>query len=276
VPEIAEVATFARELNTEYGRHSLYEVEFIGGRFLKPEFDQHQFISTNYPLLDVSIKSKGKFLYWSMVDADKANSIHFFFGLGMTGSFGKKQKHSAIRFEFDNGEVFFNDQRRFGSFRKLSGGYEVDLELKAKLDALGWDPLLDPNLPTDFVQKIRKHNHKRIGEFLLEQGPVICGIGNYLRSEVLYASEVSPLRLISSLTDMEIETIGHLAIAIIKKAYQAGGASIETYSDLYGMAGEFYKQFKVYGQKTDPDGRPVVKVKDKNGRMLHYVPEVQL
>lgn len=274
MPELAEVAIYASQLNKEYGGQTLNAVEFIGGRFLKSEYDAEridlQYL--DYPLIETSMHSKGKFLYWSMFNANKSESFHFFFSLAMTGSFGKKQKHSAIRFEFDNGEVFFNDPRHFGSFRISNG----DLELQTKLATLGWDALKEPKMPTDLPNKIRKYNAKKIGEFLMEQGTLISGVGNYLRSEVLWASKINPHRLISSLSDQEIKTICNNLIDTVRRAYDHGGATISTYSDLYGIAGSFFQQFKVYGKKTDPDGNLVIREKDKNGRMLHYVLEVQL
>lgn len=273
MPECAEVAIFANQLNQEYGGHFLNNVQFIGGRFLKSEADGERINLQllNYPLTNVSMSSKGKFLYWSMLSSER-ESVHFFISLAMTGSFGKQQKHSAIRFEFENGEVFFNDPRHFGTFKVVDN----DLELQFKLKALGWDPLKDPNVPADIVAQFRQHDRKKIGEFLMEQGPVICGIGNYLRSDLLHKSRISPFRLISSLSDQEIETICQSAIDIVAEAFSCGGASIRTYSDLYGIAGEFHTRFRVYGRKIDSEGYPVLKVKDKNGRMLHYVPEVQI
>jgi DNA-formamidopyrimidine glycosylase len=272
MPEIAEVATFAKQLSTEYGGHDLLDIEFVGGRFLKSEYDSEriELLGLEFPLHHTAFFSKGKFIYWSM--SNPSNDInHLFFTLGMSGSFGKKQKHSAIKFTFDNGEIFFNDPRHFGTFRIV----DTDLELRTKLGSLGWDPLKE-SIPTDLVLKIRKYNHKKIGEFLMEQGPLICGIGNYLRAEILYLSRISPFRLIGDLSDDELSFLFEKTVSVVKEAFAQQGATLSTYSDLYGIAGDFYKQFKVYNRKTDPEGHPVLKEKDKNGRTIHYVPAVQL
>jgi formamidopyrimidine-DNA glycosylase len=271
MPEIAEVARMVDCLNTEYGGHDLLDIEVVGGRFTKSNDDtEMQLAFMDFPLSNVMMASKGKFMYWSSRPKDEF--VHLFFTMGMAGSFGKKQKHSALQFTFDNGEVFFNDPRHFGTFRIV----EDERELTEKLDKLGWDPLQEPKVPEGIVSKFRKHNRKKIGEFLMEQGPLVAGIGNYLRCEICWAAKIDPLRLISSLDDWEIEAICQQAINIIAEAYKHGGATIKTYSDLYGNVGTFFDQFKVYGKKTDPDGHPVLRVKDKNGRTLHYVPEVQL
>src|ERR1700722_14891959 len=110
MPEIVEVSRFASQLNKEYGGRTLLDVEAVGGRFLKPDHskvrEDMEWLAR--PLSNVSMQSKGKFLYWTMTDAhDKWLSFHI--SLAMSGSFGQQQKHSAIHFSFDNRDVFFND-----------------------------------------------------------------------------------------------------------------------------------------------------------------------
>jgi hypothetical protein len=39
--------------------------------------------------------------------------------------------------------------------------------------------------------------------------------------------------------------------------------------------GKFSFFFQVYGRKTDPDGKPVKKEKTPEGRVIHWVPDVQ-
>jgi formamidopyrimidine-DNA glycosylase len=273
MPEAVEVALFSEALNQEYGNHNLTNVEFIGGRFLKKDYNDEritlQFIE--YPCSNISMASKGKFLYWSMKDKLK-NSLHFFFNLAMTGSFSKeKQKHSAIRFSFDNGDVFFNDQRHFGSFRVV----DTDLELQVKLNSLGWCPLKNPVIPDDFLLKIREHNHKKIGDFMMEQGKVSCGTGNYLRCEALYYAKLDPFRLISSLSDDEIISLYKALILIMQVSYHNNGATIKTYADFYGRRGNFVDQFQAYGRKFDKDNNPIIKTKDKSGRTIHWCPAIQ-
>lgn len=255
MPECAEVAIFTNQLSKEYGGHKLLSIKVVGGRFKEQ--------LSIPPLNNIKFNCKGKFLYWTF-DED----VVFFITLGMTGSFGKKNKHSAIEFNFDNGTIYFNDIRRFGTFKICN-----KKDLSKKLSSLGWDPLKE-SLPNLFP-KIRKNDYKMIGEFLMEQ-KVISGIGNYLRAEILYKSNISPFRSIFSLSDNELLNICNNYIEIVNEAYKAGGATLATYSDLYGIAGNFYKQFKVYGQEKDPFGNSVLKSKDKNGRTIHWVKEIQV
>jgi formamidopyrimidine-DNA glycosylase len=54
-----------------------------------------------------------------------------------------------------------------------------------------------------------------------------------------------------------------------------GGATLATYRDADGKIGEFSRRFAVYNQKTDPEGRTVIKENTKDKRTTHWVPEVQ-
>ena len=185
MPELAEVKIVAEGLHSRFGGHKLLKATVIGGKFSKqPDlFDQ---LAPHYPLTLDCVQNKGKFLYWCL-----DNNLYAFCSLAMTGSFGAQTKHSALRFEFDNGDIHFNDIRHFGSFKIVKGKEELD----NKLNSLGWDCLLKPAIPEWLLPKLRKKNHKTIVEVMLDQS-IFCGCGNYLRAEILYRSSINPFRLV--------------------------------------------------------------------------------
>lgn len=270
MPEVAEVRRYVDQLNKEYGGHTLKGVEVVGGRFEKDENDGRGlgFELLHFPVKNVNINSKGKFMWWTM---DEIHPIHFFITLGMSGSFGKLNKHSALKFIFDNGEVYFNDIRHFGTFKIV---YE-NSDLIKKLKSLGWDPLQNPIMPSDVIPTLRARQTDTIGEALMDQG-VFAGVGNYIRSEALYAAKIHPNKQIWGLSDEDIKRLCIAISDIAQEAYRCGGATIATYSDLYGNVGTFYDQFKVYGQKKDPLGNKVVKITAADGRTVHVVPSIQV
>lgn len=193
-----------------------------------------------------------------------------FITLGMAASFGKANKHSAVKFTFETSDVFYNDIRHFGTIKIVRSG----AELQAKLKTLGWDALKEPNIPFN----IKNHfmaSHKSVAALLLNQA-VFAGVGNYIRSEVLYRAKVNPFNLGCNLTDSEIERICQNIIDVAKEAYAAGGATIATYNDMYGIAGTYFQNFQVYGQKHDPLGNKVLKGAAEDGRTIHWVKEVQI
>lgn len=265
MPEIAECRRYVDQLNAEYGNRDLQDITIVGGRFIKEGIPGLS--NLILPLKNMKWDTKGKFIYATFDNSE----VSLFVTLGMAASFGEQNKHSAVKFTFDNGEVFYNDIRHFGTIKVIHS----KAELNTKLKSLGWDSLKEPNPPSDFLKKaFAKNKNKQVAEFLLNQ-KVFAGVGNYIRSEVLYRAEVNPQRLVWSLSEDEISKICTAIADVAKEAYNHGGATIRTYSDIYGIAGSFYKQFKVYDQKTDPNGRAVHKMTAADGRTVHWVPEVQ-
>lgn len=266
MPEIAEVKKFVTQLSAQYQGQDLSSIKVVGGRFVKEGFSMpFPSWSIKYPLKNVKFHSKGKFIYWEFDD-----NIFFFITLGMSGSFGKQNKHSAIEFEFSNGKLYFNDIRHFGTFKIVTNRSE----LNKKLAGLGWDPFLEPQIPSNLIPKLRKKNFEPIGKLLMDQ-KLFAGLGNYLRSEILYASQINPFTRTIDLSDEDLLTVARNYRTIAEDAYQHGGATLATYSDMYGIAGTFYQQFKVYGKKRDPLGNEVISQDGPDGRTVHWVPQVQ-
>lgn len=270
MPEIAEVRRYVDQLTKEYSGKDLYSVKVIGGRFLNEDTETCLDL-LKFPMRNITFNAKGKFIYWSMEESETKAIIHFFITLGMAGSFGQKNKHSALEFNFQNAVVYFNDIRHFGTFKVVYG----DKALLKKLKSLGWDSLQNPKVPPEIIPQLRNKNHKTIAEILMDQ-KIFAGVGNYIRSEVLYLTSIHPNTIIRNLSDNQLAALCENIISVANEAYLAGGATIRTYSDLYGNVGTFYNQFKVYGKKQDPYGREVSKLTAADGRTVHYVKDIQV
>lgn len=186
--------------------------------------------------------------------------------LGMTGSwvFEKKKGYRAV-LSTSLGKVYFVDQRGFGKLDLVN-----EEGLRKKLNKLGVD-LLEASLAggiedEEWLALIPK-SKKKICTFLLEQD-CICGIGNYLRAEILYAAKISPFRLLNSLTREELLKLKRSCLSIIQRAYISNGLTIKNYADPEGRKGEFV--CKLYGRKRDPLDQEVKKEK-VGGRTIYYV-----
>lgn len=261
---------FTDQLNKEFGGQSLQNIEIVGGRFLKTPIEK--FNQLIFPMSNTQFHCKGKFLYWTF-DEEETREV-FFITLGMAASFGPKSKHSAIKFTFDNGEIYFNDIRHFGTFKIAD---RVDLSIKLN-QSLGWDALQQPHMPSILPTRLRHRcERKTIAEALLDQR-VFAGVGNYIRSEALYLSKIHPLHPIEGayrLTNPEIENLCENIIKVVQEAYQDGGATIATFKDMYGNTGKFFDKFKVYSRKVDPENRPITKITAPDGRSVFFVKEIQ-
>ena len=114
-----------------------------------------------------------------------------------------------------------------------------------------------------------------IGTYLLLTSQSKSGVGNYLKSEILYQARVSPHAIINNIPDQKILEIFKITLEKINTSYKSGGASVRDYSDIKGKEGTFSFTFAVYKKKKDPLGNKIVMEKTKDGRTTHWVPELQ-
>ena len=120
----------------------------------------------------------------------------------------------------------------------------------------------------------KKSQTKTLAGILMNQKK-FCGIGNYLKSEILYAAKLSPHRTLESLTSDDITTLFHQSKKIIQASYDNGGGSAGDFSDLNKKKGSYKFQFQVYGRTHDPLGNKVKKETTQDKRTTHWVPTVQ-
>jgi DNA-formamidopyrimidine glycosylase len=214
----------------------------------------------------VDVSCKGKFIYFKF-----EGGWTIWNTLGMAGSWSfKRKKHSRVMFKFNESSIFFTDIRNFGTLKFIKG-YE---NLQKKLDSLGPDMLSDEPTNLEFISAIRKKSNKTITEALMNQS-VVSGVGNYLKSESLYLSKISPHRVVKTLSDEELSQLNQSVKATILSSYLSGGATIHTFEGFNGEFGEYSRRFAVYNQKTDPNGLKVVREKTQDGRTTFWVKEIQ-
>lgn len=263
MPEAPECRIFTDNLSKSFDNQSLHSINVIGGRYLKQGINR--FDSLKFPLNNVKFNCKGKFIYWQTDD----QNMNLCFTLGMTGAFGPKSKHSALDFKFDNGNIFFNDPRRFGTFRIFN-----QRELNEKLNSLGWD-ILQEEMPNNIIDQVRKFENKSVAELLMNQ-KIQAGVGNYIKCEACYMAKILPMVQVRHLSDNEIIRLYKAIKNIARISYEQGGATIRDFADMYGNIGKFFDKFQVYGKKIDPLGNPVDRIITKDKRSSYYVKNIQI
>lgn len=112
---------------------------------------------------------------------------------------------------------------------------------------------------------------RRLHVVLLDQN-TITGIGNYLKSEILYDARLHPMRTVDSLSDRECRRLYNSSMKLIREAYNCKGLTISDYLTPLGERGTY--EPKVYHRERDPCGRDVVK-EQLGGRGTFWVAEVQ-
>lgn len=276
----------------------LSEINWNDNSRYRDGLDKYDLISEHLPLRIDELHCKGKQIFFKLVSSDESNMSnpinadnpisHCFYlnvTLGMEGKFlHEPGRYSDIIFDLcqeyvltDNQTVigingrklFFDDSRHFGNIFIFTEEQYI-----SKLSTIGPDILaedIDPSLWLDKAKngRIKK---KQICDFLMEQ-KYFSGIGNYLKSEILYAARIKPDREMGDISDDEFLTILNCAQQIIRESYQSNGLTIKSYIDPTGETGKY--QRLVYDKDVDPNGYTVIRSKFKDNRTTHWVPELQ-
>lgn len=253
MPEGVEVTLLVERLNIELENCILTKVQVLGGRYSR-HGNPKGFLGFNksLPLRIIEIGNKGKFIYFIL-----ENEWVIWLTLGMSGFVhqGEKIKHDNIEFLTPCFNFYFNDMRNFGTIEFHQG---LDL-LEKKLKTLGFDPLREKITFSEFKKVLRPKN--KIAEFLVNQ-KYVAGIGNYLRADILYQSKIHPLSLVENIPENKLQDLLKNIYDVMKKSYQKQ------------KTGKY--KFLIYQQKHDKNGNPVEHLKDKNGRTIWFVPNVQV
>lgn len=269
MPEGPEVKRVVDQLSAKLNGSKLLGMEILSGRYSKKSPDNFDYIKNLFPLELEQVKCKGKFIYFTF----KGSQVSIWNTLGMTGGWrAKRDPYSRLKLQFDNGEVLFSDVRNFGTLHIV----KTKEELKKKLNTLGHDILDSPMESSDFRNLLlsKRFKDKTLPEFLMSQNG-LCGVGNYIKSESLYMSKLSPHRLCSSLSDSESSTLLDSIRNIITTSYKSGGSTIQAYADFHGQSGTYSSRFAVYQRKVDPIGNEINRITTADGRTTHWVPAVQ-
>ena len=237
------------------------------------------------------VNCKGKFMWWKLEFSPRPfrrnyedDAWYLWCTYGMSGQWtADETPHTAFGVYYGDtfdaaqnfvqpASLYFNDIRHFGTLKFVNS----DEAHAKKLASLGPDMLTSPPDDKAFEGRIMalKNRSKTLAEVLMDQS-VVSGVGNYVKAEALYLSELSPHRTVSSLTPQDLKRLRQQIINVMKASYATGGATISTYKNPDGTRGEAQNRFVVYGNKVDPMGNPVIKEETRDGRTTHWVPNIQ-
>jgi endonuclease VIII len=152
---------------------------------------------------------------------------------------------------------------------------QVAIALHPFLSNLGPDVLDETTTVEQVVQRLQdKHFYRRSFLSLLLDQHFLCGLGNYLRSEILFVAGLHPTY---SPRDCTLEQLTQLAIAVIgitQQSYQTGGTTnnLELVAQLQ-QQGHHYSSYRHY--VFNREGKPcflcgTIILKAMSGRRRYY------
>ena len=264
MPEGPEVKIIGEGLSQNITSRKVINVTPVSGRYTKKSIPGIEHFSSSRVL---GVGVKGKFIFWIF-----DNNAFLFNTLGMTGKWSKVEtSHSRVRFDFEkDSPVFFDDVRNFGTLKFVVG---KDALIK-KLDTLGPDMLSENVTDEKFCNALDRKPHWTIAKAIMNQS-VVCGVGNYVKAEALYRAELSPHRLVGSLSMSEMQALNNSIKSVLKQAYNGKGATLQNYQNIDGKDGNASLAFLVYRRKKDPHNNEVIKEETGDGRTTHWVPKIQ-
>jgi len=120
------------------------------------------------------------------------------------------------------------------------------------------------------------HRERQVGDLLMDQ-TVLAGIGNILKSEILFQAGVHPVRLAQQLSLHEFEHIVDLSRHYMRRAYETGGFEQAFMPDELRQATGRWSY--VYRRSKKPClrcGAPIKMVRQGSGkRMTFFCPQCQ-
>ena len=188
------------------------------------------------------------------------NKKNFFTNTSFYHSPFLPKKHNHVEFIFKNFKVIYNDPRRFGYFKIIK-----DKKNLKKFKANYAIEPFDRNFNYSYVKKKLTSKKKNIKNCLLDQ-KFVSGIGNIYASEILYLSNINPLKISKKVSQIEIKKLVFFSKLILRNAINKGGSSIRNFVNIGGTTGNFQKYFKVYQR----EGKKCLK-SNCNGKIMRII-----
>ena len=270
MPELPEVETITRQLNTKTSGKKIERAEIFVPKIIKIP-------SKKFKRLVSGAKIKRTYRRAKLAIFELDNAWSLLFHLKLTGQLifnGEKNKHTVLIFYFfDKNRLVFNDLRKFGFVKPIK---TTELPEFFKKENFGPEPLEKNFTLKVFKNILEQRPRVKIKQFLMDPKN-LAGIGNIYSDEILFATGVHPSRPAASLQEKEISEIFKNLKIILRLAVKLRGTSADTYFDAFGQEGKFFQKLKVYGRK----GKNCVKCKEKlerikiGGRSAHFCPKCQ-
>lgn len=172
---------------------------------------------------------------------------------------------SALLYSASDIEVLHNDE----------------LPNHAFLSRIGPDVLHPNTTPQHVMERLcdQTFYRRQLSSLLLDQR-FLSGLGNYLRSEILFVAGVYPKKRPADCTETQLQTLAQAAIALPRQSYETGGITNDLKQvDRLKAAGQSRSNYRFYVFNRDDKpcyrcSAPIVKERS-GGRRYYFCPRCQ-
>lgn len=178
--------------------------------------------------------------------------------LGMSGQLlwlakeATRPAHSHIWLIFEDGQLVYNDPRRFGDLRIARREAQDTILPEGLLGqaAQGCEPL-DSGFDGPWLYAASRGVRQAIKPWLM-RGDLVVGVGNIYASEALFRAGIHPARAAGRLSAMRCAALAQSIRDVLSEAIAGGGSSLRDFVSADGLAGHFAADHRVYGRQGAP------------------------
>lgn len=224
---------------------------------------------------------KGKLLWLIVSSTNKEKKYYMHIHYGITGWLTFAKPESYIKFEFilsslknqKQINLYMEDKRRFSKI-----GIYTEQQHKKIISKLGVD-IFEENFTLDYFNNIIGSKDTLVAPLLLKQ-EIFCGIGNYIKNEVMYMCKLKAKVKTSELDKNQTNQLYNdiLFVAYSNLVEMLKDTNILKYlppkkSTNMPKKLEIPYEYKIYGRETTSDGKKVIKIK-VGGRDSYCIKEL--
>lgn len=225
--------------------------------------------------------SKGK-LFWLVVsstDNKKKYYMHIHYGLTGWLMFEKPEKYIKFEFSLKNiktneiTNLYMEDKRRFSKIVIWNEKQHLKIISKLGIDIFSSD------FTFDNFKSIITSKDTMVAPLLLKQ-EIFCGIGNYIKNEVMYMTKLNAKIKTSKLNEEQIKLLysNVLFVSYSNLFEMLKDSRISKYIDKSKIVNmpkklEVPYQYRIYGLETTINGEKVIKIK-VGGRDSYCIKEL--
>ena len=262
MPEGPEVKIASNYFNNLFSSSKKIEFEIISEYYHQKYSHVFNTISSNLKIF------KPTFTIGKNIFLELNNNQLFNFHLGMTGGWTSKIiKHCHFRVFDNNNEIFFKDVRKFGNMKIITHS-EFNEKFSPSYDILNNSYNINTHL--NYLNE-KVYFRKSICTIMMNQ-KYFPGVGNYIKSESLYAAKIHPEEKWGNLNDkMKIKLIKSIS-KVMHNSYKSGGAELKDFKNPFH---ESKFTLKIYGKEYTEKNNLIISEKTSDSRKTWFCPQVQ-
>ncbi|HEX6257971.1 MAG TPA: bifunctional DNA-formamidopyrimidine glycosylase/DNA-(apurinic or apyrimidinic site) lyase [Candidatus Saccharimonadales bacterium] len=158
-------------------------------------------------------------------------------------------KTTRVTIPFTNGgQLFFNDQRKFGWVKLLPTPAVADTDFMRKV---GPEPLESAFTSEIFIQRMRRRQKSNVKAVLLDQ-TVLAGVGNIYADESLWGAKIHPSTLVKDISDLQLRELHKAVVEVLQLSIDKGGSTDRNYVNAEGKKGSYIDFARVFRREGLP------------------------